>query len=146
MEIASVQTRKSSAFGVATQGKIFVCDASHRCEVYKVPTNEWQTIASLNNSPFRLRCMVCLNEIVYVVGTVKEYFSSQRPSQPDEKIVVKPDEMVVVKSYDPKLGKWIQKTSIPINKNSEIKKHSFHCSTLKIAKGLLRKPKIVTID
>ena len=133
-EIASMQTRKSSAFGVATQGKIFVCDASLSCEVYEVPTNEWQTIASSNNYSFRLRCMVCLNEIVYVVGTVRECYSSQ------------PDEMIVVKSYDPKLGKWIQKTSIPINKNSEIKKHSFHCSTLKIAKGLLKKPKIVTID
>ena len=134
VEIASMQTRKNSAFGVATQGKIFVCDASFSCEVYEVPTNEWQTIASLNNYSFRLRCMVCLNEIVYVVGTVGECYSSQ------------PDEMIVVKSYDPKLGKWIQKTSIPINKNSEIKKHSFHCSTLKIAKGLLKKPKIVTID
>ena len=133
-EIASMQTRKSSAFGVATQGKIFVCDASLSCEVYEVPTNEWQTIASSNNYSFRLRCMVCLNEIVYVVGSVRECYSSQ------------PDEMIVVKSYDPKLGKWIQKTSIPINKNSEIKKHSFHCSTLKIAKGLLKKPKIVTID
>ena len=133
-EIASMQTRKSSVLGVATQGKIFVCDASLSCEVYKVPTNEWQTIARWNNYSFRLRCMVCLNEIVYVVGTVRECYSSQ------------PDEMIVVKSYDPKLGKWIQKTSIPINKNSEIKKHSFHCSTLKIAKGLLKKPKIVTID
>ena len=141
-EIASMQTRKSGAFGVATQGKIFVCDSFHGCEVYEVPTKEWQTIASLNNSydrlknytPVHLRCVVCLNEIVYVVGTVRECYSSQ------------PDEMIVVKSYDPKLGKWIQKTSIPINKNSEIKKHSFHCSTLKIAKGLLKEPKIVTID
>ena len=133
-EIASMQTRKRSAFGVATQGKIFVCDTSHRCEVYEVLTNEWQTIASSNPYLSRLCCMVCLNEIVYVVGAVRECYSSQ------------PDEMIVVKSYDPKLGKWIQKTSIPINKNSEIKKHLFHCSTMKIAKGLLRKPKIVTID
>ena len=133
-EIASMQTRKRSAFGVATQGKIFVCDTSHRCEVYEVLTNEWQTIASSKHNLFYLCCMVCLNEIVYVVGTVEGYYSSQ------------PDEMIVVKSYDPKLNKWIQKTSIPINKNSEVKKHSFHCSTLKLAKGLLKKPKIVTID
>ena len=119
---------------MATQGKIFVCDASLSCEVYKVPTNEWQTIARWNNYSFRLRCMVCLNEIVYVVGTVRECYSSQ------------PDEMIVVKSYDPKLGKWIQKTSIPINKSSEIKKYSFRCSTLKLPKGLLKKPKIDTID
>ena len=133
-EIASMQTRKRSAFGVATQGKIFVCDASLSCEVYKVPTNEWQTIARGNNYSFRLRCMVCLNEIIYVVGTVRECYSP------------KPDEMIVVKSYDPKLGKWIQKTSIPINKSSEIKKYSFRCSTLKLPKGLLKKPKIDTID
>ena len=133
-EIASMQTRKRSAFGVATQGKIFVCDTSHRCEVYEVLTNEWQTIARSNHNLSRLCCMVCLNEIVYVVGTVEGYCSSQ------------PDEMIVVKSYDPKLGKWIQKTSIPINKSSEIKKYSFRCSTLKLPKGLLKKPKIDTID
>ena len=102
-----------------------------------VSTNEWHTIPSLNFTRPVVSCsLVCLNETVYVVGTVSEYSSSS--SQQDEKIVVE--------SYDPKLNKWIQKTSIPINKGSEVKKHSFHCSTLKLAKGLLKKPKIGTID
>ncbi|CAH3170439.1 unnamed protein product, partial [Porites evermanni] len=100
-EIASMQPKLMiNAFGVATQGKIFVCD-SHTsvCTVYEVSRNEWQPIASIDATRFRLFSLVCLNETVYVVG-----HSSQ------------PDEMIVVKSYDPKLGKWIQKTSIPINK------------------------------
>ena len=132
-EIASMPISESSPCGVATQEKIFVTSArGQQCEVHQVSTNEWHTIPSLNftRSVFS-RSLVCLNETVYVV-TVAE----KNSSQPAE---------IVVNSYDPNLNKWIQKTSIPINKSSDEETYSFQCSTLKLSKGLLTKPKIVTI-
>ena len=132
-EIASMPISKYSPCGVATQERIFVTAAGgQQCEVYKVSTNEWHTIPSLNFTRFFSCCMVCVNETVYVLGTAEN-----NSSQPSE---------VVVKSYDPKLNKWIQKTSIPINKSSEEDTYSFQCSTLKLSKGLLKKPTVIKID
>ena len=135
-DIASMQTAMNSAFGVAIQRKIFVCDRF--CAVYEVSTNEWQTMASLTKwnegSRFRLRSVVSLNQTLYAVGTVENDFS------------VEPDDMIAVKSYDPKLNKWIQKTSIPINKSSEEETYSFQCASLKLSKGLLYRSKIMKID
>ena len=131
-EIASMPISESSPCGVATQEKIFVTSAhGQQCEVYQVSTNEWHTIPSLNFTRVFSRSLVCLNETVYVVGVAEK-----NSSQPAE---------IVVNSYDPKLNKWIQKTSIPINKSSDEETYSFQCSTLKLSKGLLTKPKIVTI-
>ena len=132
-EITSMQTRMSRPFGVAIQGKIFVCGTANKCAVYEVSTNEWQTIASLNVSRFRLRSIVSLNQTLHAVGTVSENYSSE------------PNEMIV-KSYDPKLNKWIQKTSIPINKSSKEETYSFQCATFKLPKGLLYRSKIKKID
>ena len=137
-EIASMQSKMNSASGVATQGKIFVCDTSGTCAVYEVSKNEWQPIASLSATRFRLCSLVCLNETVYVVGTTNRPWSDQ-PSLPYE--------MIVIKCYDPNLNKWIEKTSIPISKScEELEKYSFQCSTLKVSKGLLKKPTIRKID
>ena len=131
-EIASMPISESSPCGVATQEKIFVTSArGQQCEVYQISTNEWHTIPSSNFIPVFSRSLVCLNETVYVVGVAEK-----NSSQPAE---------IVVNSYDPKLNKWIQKTSIPINKSSDEETYSFQCSTLKLSKGLLTKPKIVTI-
>ena len=132
-EIASMPISESSPCGVATQEKIFVTSAhGQQCEVYQVSTNEWHTIPSLNFTRPVVSCsLVCLNETVYVLGVAEK-----NSSQPAE---------IVVNSYDPKLNKWIQKTSIPINKSSDEETYSFQCSTLKLSKGLLTKPKIVTI-
>ena len=131
-EIASMPISESSPCGVATQGKIFVTSArGQQCEVYQVSTNEWHTIPSLNFTRVFSRSLVCLNETVYVVDVAE-----QNSSQPAE---------IVVNSYDPKLNKWIQKTSIPLNKSPKEETYSFQCSTLKRSKGLLTKPKIVTI-
>ena len=132
-EIASMPISESSPCGVATQDKIFVTSArGQQCEVYQVSTNEWHTIPSLNfTRPVVSLSLVCLNETVYVVGVAEKNLS-----QPAE---------IVVNSYDLKLNKWIQKTSIPINKSSDEETYSFQCSTLKLSKGLLTKPKIVTI-
>ena len=131
-KIASMPISELSPCGVATQEKIFVTSArGQQCEVYQVSTNEWHTIPSLNFTRVFSRSLVCLNETVYVVGVAEK-----NSSQPAE---------IVVNSYDPKLNKWIQKTSIPINKSSDEETYSFQCSTLKLSKGLLTKPKIVTI-
>ena len=131
-EIASMPISVLSPCGVATQEKIFVTSAhGQQCEVYQVSTNEWHTIPSLNSTGVFSRSLVCLNETVYVLGVAEK-----NSSQPAE---------IVVNSYDPKLNKWIQKTSIPINKSSDEQTYSFQCSTLKLSKGLLTKPKIVTI-
>ena len=131
-EIASMPISESSPCGVATQEKIFVTSArGQQCAVYQVSTNEWHTIPSLNFTRVSSRSLVCLNETVYVLGVAEK-----NSSQPAE---------IVVNSYDPKLNKWIQKTSIPINKSSDEETYSFQCSTLKLSKGLLTKPKIVTI-
>ena len=106
--------------------------------MYEVSTNEWQTMASLTkwneDSRFRLLSVVSLNQTLHAVGTVRANYS------------LKPDEMIVVKSYDPKLNKWIQKTSIPINKSSDEESYSFQCATLKLCKGLLYRSKIMKID
>ena len=131
-EIASMPISEFNPCGVATQEKIFVTSAhGQQCEVYQVSTNEWHTIPSLNSTGVFSRSLVCLNETVYVLGV-----SEKNSSQPAE---------IVVNSYDPKLNKWIQNTSIPINKSSDEETYSFQCSTLKLSKGLLTKPKIVTI-
>ena len=131
-KIASMPISELSPCGVATQEKIFVTSArGQQCEVYQVSTNEWHTIPSLNFTRVSSRSLVCLNETVYVLGVAEK-----NSSQPAE---------IVVNSYDPKLNKWIQKTSIPINKSSDEETYSFQCSTLKLSKGLLTKPKIVTI-
>ena len=132
-EIASMPISKYSSCGVATQEKIFVTSAEgQECVVYQVSTNEWHTIPSLNFTRFFSCCMVCVNETVYVLGTAEN-----NSSQPSE---------VVVKSYDPKLNKWIQKTSIPINKSSDEETYSFQCATLKLSKGLLYRSEIMKID
>ena len=132
-EIASMPISKYSLCGVATQEKIFVTSAEgQECVVYQVSTNEWHTIPSLNFTRFFSCCLVCLNETVYVLGTAEN-----NSSQASE---------IVVKSYDPKLNKWIQNTSIPINKSSEEETYSFQCSTLKLSKGLLEEPTVIEID
>ena len=132
-EIASMPISKYSPRGVATQERIFVTAAGgQQCEAYQVSTNEWHTIPSLNFTRFFSCCMVCLNETVYVLGTAEN--NSSHASE------------IVVKSYDPKLNNWIQKTSIPINKNSEEETYSFQCSSLKLSKGLLEEPTVINID
>ena len=132
-EIASMPISESSPCGVATQEKIFVTSVrGQQCAVYQVSTNEWHTIPSLNFTRVSSRSLVCLNETVYVLGVAEK-----NSSQPAE---------IVVNSYDPKLNKWIQKTSIPINKSSEEETYSFQCATLKLSKGLLYRSKIMKID
>lgn len=101
-------------FGVATQEKSFVTNGIN-CRVYEISTNEWQTIESLNTQHM-YGSMVYLNETLYVLGSG-----------------------LTVEEYDPKVNKWILKSSIPAEQNSEKQELSFKGCTLKLTRGLLNK-------
>ena len=128
-EIADMQQERGGAFGVATQGKIFVAGGKGRgnrlletCEMYNVSTNEWQFLASLK-TPRLLGSMVCLNGTLYVLG------GSTKTGE------------LTVESYDPTVSEWIQKTSIPVDRIASGKKKSFSFKgcALKLSKGVLNK-------
>ena len=101
-------------FGVATQEKIFVTDGLN-CGAYEISTNEWQTIESLNTQHM-YGSMVYLTGKLYVLGSG-----------------------LTVEEYDPKVNKWILKSSIPAEQNSEKQELSFKGCTLKLTRGLLNK-------
>ena len=126
-KIASMQVIQSSPFGVASQGKIFVTGLAESslsaCEVYNVAINEWHTIASLNTRRVS-GSMVCVNGTLYVLGGLND-----KSSKPE----------LAVESYDPKVNKWIQRTSIPRYSSSEEENHSFQACTIKFSKGALGK-------
>ena len=121
-EIADMQQERGCAFGVATQGKIFVAGGEGRenkqlnsCEVYTISTNEWQFIGSLN-VPRSWGSMVCVNGTLYVLGGSQSY---------------------TVESYDPTVKKWIQRASIPVDKIPGDDKPSFKGCALKLPKVAL---------
>lgn len=117
-------TRLSVPFGVATQEKIFVTDGLN-CAVYEISTNEWQTIESLNTRRIH-GSMVYLNGTLYVLGGSNNQFYERTTE-------------LTVEEYDPKVNKWILKSSIPAEQNSEKQKPSFKGCTLKLTRGLLNK-------
>ena len=123
-EIASMPTRLSVPFGVATQEKIFVTNGLN-CAVYEISTNEWQTIESLNTQRIH-GSMVYLNGTLYVLGGFNNQFYERATE-------------LTVEEYDPKVNKWILKSSIPAEQNSEKQKPSFKGCTLKLTRGLLNK-------
>lgn len=97
-------------FGVATQEKIFVSNGLN-CGVYEISTNEWQTIESLNTQ-HTYGSMVYLNGTLYVLRGLNNQFYEQASG-------------LTVEEYDPKVNKWILKSSIPAEQNSEKQKLSF---------------------
>ena len=131
-EIADMQQERSCAFGVATQGKIFVAggqgngflDSLETCEVYNISTNEWQLFGNLN-VPRLWGSMVCVNGTLYVLGGSRNEYR-----QPSE---------YTVESYDPTMKKWTQRAAIPVDQIPEDKKPSFKGCALKLPKGMLAK-------
>jgi len=114
--IANMQEKRKNAFGVATEGKIFVAGVVPSCEMYNISTDEWHLIGSLN--VFReYGSMVC--------GT---YFGESELS---------------VECYDPTEDKWIKKTTIPVKMISEDSKNSFSGCVLKLSKGILDKLAVI---
>ena len=129
-EITSMRQGRCSAFGVATQGKIFVGggndsgrNALKTCEMYNISTNRWQIIGNLN-VPRSCGSMVCVNGTLYVLGGSQHYQYEY-----------------TVESYDPTVKKWTQKASIPVDKIPGDNKPSFKGCALKIPKVALAKLK-----
>ncbi|XP_022792409.1 kelch-like protein 2 [Stylophora pistillata] len=126
-EIADMQQARGGAFGVATQEKIFVAGGADEestvlktCEVYNVSSNEWHLIANLN--VYRIHgSMDCLGGTLYVLGGF-----DQTKKKPEYS----------VECYNSTQGKWIVKTTIPVEKNCK-NKHAFNCCVLKFSKGVL---------
>ena len=88
-----MQQKRGYAFGVATEGKIFVAGGRENCasclktcEMFNISTNEWQLIGSLNVTARVYSSMVCLKEhsmcwVVQVAhGVVLNAMTLQRTS------------------------------------------------------------------
>ena len=126
-EIANMWQKRGNAFGVASEGKIFVAGGSQdwrtnliTCEMYNISTNEWQFIGSLN-VPRMFGSMVCLKGTLYVLGGAD--FQNE----------------LNVECYDPAENKWIVKTTIPMKMICKDKIYSFTGCVLKLSKGVLDK-------
>ena len=126
-EIADMQQGRGGAFGVASEGKIFVAGGlneknmvSKKCEMYNVSTNEWQFIGGLNT--WRVYgSMVCLSGTLYVLGGT----TNNR------------DRLLSVECYDSTENKWIEKASIPVEGYAPGSKNTFTGSVMKLSKGVL---------
>ena len=131
--IANMQQRRGNAFGVASEGKIFLAGGKQypgsylrTCEMFNILTNEWQFITSLN--VYRTYgSMVCLKGTLYVLGGI----NGSRQSQ------------LSVECYDPAKAKWIEKTTIPVKMIFEDNKDTFTGCVLKLSKGVLDKLDVV---
>ena len=125
VEIANMQQKRGNAFGVATEGKIFVAGGENwvlgvfkTCEMFNMSTNEWQLIGSLN-VPRACGIMLCLKGTLYVLGGRTGELS--------------------VECYDPTEDKWIKKTTIPVKMISKDNKNTFTGCVVKLSKGVLDK-------
>jgi len=132
-EIANMQKKRESAFGVATEGKIFVAGGTEdrrsclrTCEMFNISTNEWQFIRDFK-VPREDGSMVCLKGTLYVLGGTDGWGRSQ----------------LSVESYDPTEDKWIKKTTIPVKMISEDNNDLFTGCVLKLSKGVLDKLDVV---
>ena len=131
-EIANMQQKRWNAFGVASEGKIFVAGGADwqghlkTCEMFNVSTNEWQFIGSLNVAR-AFGSMVCLKRTLYALGGVNGRLESE----------------LSVECYDPAENKWIEKTTIPVKMIRKGKNYSFTGCVLKLSKGVLDKLDVV---
>ena len=135
-KIADMQEIRGSAFGVSTQGKIFVAGGKvatqllESCELYNVSTNEWQFIASLN-APRWWGSMVCSNGTLYVLGgSCRSSLTLPLSAQSAE---------FTVESYDPTTNRWIQRTSIPVGMIVDANLSFYKGCAMKLSKGVLDK-------
>ena len=124
-----MQQERLYAFGVATEGKIFLAGGIHEfgwsktCEVHNISTNEWQFIRSLN-AVHSYGSMVCLKGTLYVLGG----------GSADD---------LNVECYDPSEDKWMKKTTIPVKMISKDNNSTFKACVLKLSKGVLDKLDVV---
>ena len=133
-EIASMQQTRGCAFGVATDGKIFVAGGMledgglclNTCEMFNISTNEWQFIGSLKVAR-ESGSMMCLKGTLYVLGGTNDGERSE----------------LSVECYDPTEDKWIEKTTVPVKRISKNNKDSFTGCVLKLCKGVLDKLDVI---
>jgi len=131
-EIANMRHKRGYAFGVATEGKIFLAGGtvnrswSTTCEMYNISTNVWQFIGSLNVARAD-GSMMCLKGTLYVLGGVSVHGRNN----------------LNVECYDPTENKWIKKTTIPLKMISEDNKDTFTGCVLKLSKGVLDKLDVI---
>ena len=132
-EIANMRQKRWCAFGVATEGKIFLAGGMEdwrtflkTCEMFNILTHEWQLIGSLNVSR-AYGSMVCLKGTLYVLGGTGSSCRSD----------------LSVECYDPTEDKWIKKTTIPVKMISKDNKDSFTGCVLKLSKGVLDKLNVI---
>ena len=127
-KIANMQQKRGSAFGVASEGKIFVAGGQDSqtslktCEMFNISTNEWQFIGSLTVDR-ACGTMVSLKGTLYVLGGIHNQLS--------------------VECYDPTEDKWIFKTTIPVKMISKVNNDTFTGCVLKLSKGVLDKLDVV---
>ena len=117
-EVASMNEARHDAFGAAMNGKIYVGGGTQgsatlkTCEVFDPSTNEWQMMPSLN-VPRHSSSMVCFQEALYVVGGMKN--KNRRIRE------------LSVEMFDFKTNEWKEKSSIPVDYESEEeKKKNWH--------------------
>ena len=126
-EIADMQQGRGGAFGVASEGKIFVAGGlneknkvSKKCEMYNVSTNEWHFIGSLNT--WRVYgSMVCLSGTLYVLGGTKN----------------NRDRLLSVECYNSTEDKWIEKASIQVEGCALGSTNTFTGCLMKLSKVVL---------
>ena len=132
-EIANMQQERGNAFGVATEGKIFVAGGRDdwesylkTCEMFHISTNEWQLIGNLTVDRL-CGSMICLKGTLYVLGGTH-----------DDK-----ESPLIVECYDPTEDRWIKKTTIPVEMTSRDNKDTFSGCVLKLSKGVLDKLDVI---
>ena len=133
-EIVDMREERGNAFGVAIHEKIFVAGGLHRekksvlqtCEVYDISTNEWYLTGSLIISR-KGGSMVCLNKKLFVLGGENDRNEAER----------------MIEFFDPEEGKWIQKTTIPVERIARENRDKFTGCVLKLSKGVLDKLQVI---
>jgi len=132
-EIANMRQEREYAFGVATEGKIFVAGGRKdwgpylkTCEMFNISTNEWQLIGSLNVSRVH-GSMLCLKGTLYVLGGTDAHGICD----------------LNVECYDPTEDKWIEKTTIPVKMIFKGNQDTFTGCVLKLSKGVLDKLDVI---
>jgi len=128
-----MRQKRGWAFGVATEGKIFIAGGRDNmelyletCEMFNISTNEWQLIGSLT---VHRACgsLMCLKGTLYVLGGIDHKCRSQ----------------LSVECYDPTEDKWIKKTTIPVKVISRGHNETFTGCVLKLSKGVLDKLDVI---
>ena len=134
-EVAIINDGRSSAFGAAMKGKVFIAGGLQTdwsgistCEVYSPSTNEWQLMPNLKVPRFTAS-MVCFKEKLYVVGgfTINVHNRCIRA--------------LTVEGFDSERNEWKEKSAIPVKSietpEEAIKDNKFRACFARLSKGVI---------